>query len=116
MASEVEATAFGRADVDGFLIEVTGTPFSDGGLLQPYWCAKCHPHGGNFSDTMTLANAREHVRVLHRKYPELDRLAVEVTADVIRMIDKRAANVKSEMPHRRLYVLEEVVRMLAERI
>jgi hypothetical protein len=111
-----EVEAFGRVDVDGLLIEVTGTPFSDGGLLQPYWCAKCHPHGGNFSDTMTLAAAREHVRRLHRTYPELDRLSEEVAADVIKMIAARAEKVTSEMPHKKLYVLERVVRLLEGRI
>lgn len=51
-----------------------------------------------------------------KKYPELDRLAKDVADDTLRAINTKTGNVKSEMPYKSQYVLEEVIKILQDRV
>lgn len=51
-----------------------------------------------------------------RKYPELHALAEELAREFLARIEERAGQVESEMPYKRQYTLEEVVRLLEAQI
>ena len=51
-----------------------------------------------------------------KKYPELTKLADKIAMDVAKRINQEAAKVKSEMPYRQQYVLEEVIRLLRDMV
>lgn len=46
------------------------------------------------------------------KYPELDKLAKKIGKDVATQINKETSRVKSEMPYKAQYVLEELIEIL----
>lgn len=52
----------------------------------------------------------------HEQYPELDKLAEEISGIVGREINRRVRNVTSKMPYKAQYVLEEVIRHLEEQV
>jgi hypothetical protein len=47
-----------------------------------------------------------------KKYPELMKLANRIAKDVAKEINKEAPKIKSEMPYRQQFVLEEVINIL----
>jgi len=47
-----------------------------------------------------------------KQYPELDELARNIAQEIGRMINGSAFQIKSEMPYKSQYVLEEVIRHL----
>jgi len=49
---------------------------------------------------------------LGSKYPELDKIAQKIANDTGKNINKSVQNVKSEMPYKAQYVLEEVIKHL----
>jgi GH25 family lysozyme M1 (1,4-beta-N-acetylmuramidase) len=51
-----------------------------------------------------------------KKYPELHALAEELARKFLKEIDERAGQVKSKMPYRAQYTLEEVVRIMEQQI
>ena len=50
------------------------------------------------------------------KYPELDEIVKEIADHTCAEINKRVKDVKSEMPYRQQYVLEEVIEILQSRV
>lgn len=50
------------------------------------------------------------------KYPELEKVAMKIANETAKMINKETEHVKSEMPYKAQYVLEEVVKILQDRI
>jgi len=46
------------------------------------------------------------------EYPELDKVANEITIEVIKLINDKALMVESKMPYRAQYVLEEIIKNL----
>jgi hypothetical protein len=50
------------------------------------------------------------------KYPELDEIAKRITDNTCHEINRQVKDVKSEMPYRAQYVLEEVIRELESRV
>ena len=50
------------------------------------------------------------------KYPELDKIAEKLADQTIRLINKEAHKVKSEMPYKAQYILEELIRHLEEAV
>lgn len=51
-----------------------------------------------------------------RKYPELDKLVKQLADKFIKEINNSVKDVKSEMPYKAQYVLEEIVRKLEKLI
>jgi hypothetical protein len=51
-----------------------------------------------------------------KNYPELDKIAKDIAKKTGDLINKSVRNVKSEMPYKAQYVLEEVVKILKEAI
>lgn len=51
-----------------------------------------------------------------KKYPELDKIAKNIAKKTGDMINASVRNVKSEMPYKAQYVLEEVVNILKDAI
>ena len=47
-----------------------------------------------------------------KQYPELDELARNIAQEIGRMINGSVFQIKSEMPYKSQYVLEEVIRHL----
>lgn len=47
-----------------------------------------------------------------KKYPELDAIAAEIACDTFAKCNAKTRDVKSEMPYRAQYVLEEVIKHL----
>ncbi len=52
----------------------------------------------------------------HDQYPELDKLALEIAHVVSKEINKRVKDVKSKMPYKAQYVLEELIHHLEEMV
>jgi hypothetical protein len=50
------------------------------------------------------------------QYPELDKIALKLANETIRKINKEAHQVKSEMPYKAQYILEEMIRHLEEAV
>ena len=50
------------------------------------------------------------------KYPELDKIAKDIAKLVGVEINKRTDNVKSEMPYKAQYVLEELIKILEKSV
>jgi hypothetical protein len=46
------------------------------------------------------------------KYPELDKIANEITIEVVKLINDKALKVESKMPYRAQYVLEQIIKNL----
>lgn len=51
-----------------------------------------------------------------KKYPELDKIADKIAYETLTTINSSVERVKSEMPYKAQYVLEEVIKMLKERV
>ena len=49
-----------------------------------------------------------------KKYPELDKIAIEITMNTISQCNKNTKDIKSEMPYKAQYVLEMVIQKLTE--
>ncbi len=49
-------------------------------------------------------------------YPELDTEAARIADEVAGMINEVAPTIKSEMPYKAQYILEEVIKDLQERV
>jgi hypothetical protein len=49
-------------------------------------------------------------------FPELDKVSLELAHVVSKEINKRVKNVKSEMPYKAQYVLEELIKHLEEMV
>lgn len=47
-----------------------------------------------------------------KKYPELSKLARELAHDLVKEINQKAPKIKSEMPYREQFVLEEIIELL----
>lgn len=45
-------------------------------------------------------------------YPELDRVAENIANKTLKEINKKTANIRSSMPYKNQYVLEEVISLL----
>lgn len=50
------------------------------------------------------------------KYPELTAIAKKLSESVARQINDLTKDVKSEMPYKAKYVLEEVIKLLEEKV
>jgi hypothetical protein len=50
------------------------------------------------------------------KYPELDDIAKGLAYEVSMEINKRTAAVTSEMPYKAQYVLEELIKLLQQKV
>ena len=50
--------------------------------------------------------------MIKKQYPELDEIAMNIAQEIGRMINGSVFQIKSEMPYRSQYVLEEVIRYL----
>jgi hypothetical protein len=50
------------------------------------------------------------------KYPELDAIADKLAYDTAMKINKAVENVKSKMPYKSQYVLEELIKMLQAKV
>jgi hypothetical protein len=51
-----------------------------------------------------------------KKYPELDEIANEIACTVLAQCNTRTRNVKSEMPYKAQYVLEEIIQLLEKQV
>jgi hypothetical protein len=51
-----------------------------------------------------------------KKYPELRKIAWQIARDVASRINKESSKVKSEMPYKSKWILEEVVDVLKDSI
>lgn len=51
-----------------------------------------------------------------QKYPELDKLAKNMAYDFLKDINSKTRNIKSEMPYKAQYVLEEIIKILKEAV
>jgi len=51
-----------------------------------------------------------------KKYPELDDLAKNLSDEILYLINVTTKDTKSKFPYKTHYVLEEVVKLLQERI
>lgn len=49
-----------------------------------------------------------------KKYPELDEIAKEIAIDVITKCNSKTRDIKSEMPYKAQFVLEEVIKILED--
>jgi hypothetical protein len=49
-----------------------------------------------------------------KKYPELDEIATSIALITVSEINNQTKDVKSEMPYKAQYVLEEVIKKLEE--
>ena len=49
-------------------------------------------------------------------FPELDKVSLELAHVVSKEINKRVKSIKSEMPYKAQYVLEELIRHLEEMV
>jgi len=49
-----------------------------------------------------------------KKYPELDELVPAIVCSVAIQCNEKTKNIKSEMPYKAQYVLEEVIKKLEE--
>jgi hypothetical protein len=47
-----------------------------------------------------------------KKYPELDEIAKEIACDTLTKCNAKTRDVKSEMPYKAQYVLEELIKHL----
>jgi hypothetical protein len=47
-----------------------------------------------------------------KKYPELDEIAKEIACNTLAQCNAKTRDVKSEMPYRAQYVLEEIIKHL----
>ena len=47
-----------------------------------------------------------------KKYPELDEIAKEMSNDIFAKINAKTWQIKSEMPYKAQYVLEEIIKRL----
>ena len=50
------------------------------------------------------------------EYPELDKVADEVSDMACVMINRLTRDIKSEMPYKGQYILERVIKILQERV
>ena len=50
------------------------------------------------------------------KYPELNKIAREIADHTCQEINKRMKDINSEMPYRKQYVLEEVIKILRSKV
>lgn len=50
------------------------------------------------------------------KYPELDKLVARLAEEFAEKINKETKNIKSKMPYKAQYVLEEIIKDLKERV
>jgi hypothetical protein len=50
------------------------------------------------------------------QYPELDRIAKEIADDVLKRIDRVVEPIKSKMPYKTQYVLEEIIERLEAQV
>lgn len=53
---------------------------------------------------------------IFKKYPELDKIAKDLAYDIGQDINKRIKNVKSDMPYKAQYVLEELIKHLQDAV
>jgi len=51
-----------------------------------------------------------------KKYPELIKIAQDMWYDITKEINKRVKNVKSDMPYKAQYVLEELIKRLQKSV
>ena len=51
-----------------------------------------------------------------KQYPELMKAAKEISYETIRKINKVAPTIKSEMPYKAQFILEEVIKNLEENV
>jgi hypothetical protein len=51
-----------------------------------------------------------------KKYPELDKIADEITHTVLVACNEKTVGVKSEMPYKAQYVLEMIIQKLEEKV
>ena len=51
-----------------------------------------------------------------KEYPELDDIADKIAMETARRINKEVENVKSEMPYKAKYVLEQLIKFLQEKV
>ena len=50
------------------------------------------------------------------KYPEFEKLVMEIVEEVCEKINNKAINIKSKMPYKTQFTLEEVIKKLEERV
>lgn len=50
------------------------------------------------------------------KYPELDEISKKISKKVIKMILEETKDVDSQMPYKNQYVLEELIKILQEKV
>jgi len=50
------------------------------------------------------------------KFPELDKVAAKIATNIGKIINKETKSIKSEMPYKAQYVLEEVIEHLKESV
>lgn len=65
---------------------------------------------------MKLERYMNEAKIDLKKYPELDKIAKDIAKKTGDMINASVRNVKSEMPYKAQYVLEEVVNILKDAI
>ena len=51
-----------------------------------------------------------------KKYPELDRIAIDISLAVLKACNTETQDVKSEMPYKAQYVLEMIIQKLEEKV
>ncbi len=67
---------------------------------------------GYFNDM--LSNQKHSTKI--KKYPELIKIAQDMWYDITKEINKRVKNVKSDMPYKAQYVLEELIKRLQKSV
>ena len=63
-----------------------------------------------------IENTMQKLLTEDKKYPELDEIINDLGSEVAAMINKRVAKIKSKMPYKGQYVLEELIKNLQERV
>jgi hypothetical protein len=53
---------------------------------------------------------------IEKEYPELDKIADEITIEVVKLINAKAYTVESKMPYKAQYILEEIIKNLEAKV
>lgn len=59
---------------------------------------------------------KKKIKIGLAKYPEFKELANDLADEVLRKINKEAKKIESEMPYKSQFVLEEVIKILEDRV
>lgn len=59
---------------------------------------------------------KEMTEAIIKKYPELDKIADQITQAVLMALNYEVKDVKSEMPYKAQYVLEMIIQKLEARV